>query len=443
MPRLSQLLPPLLGLVVLTSLYFSERITERAEPPGRIRIAYWEKWTGFEFKAMKAVVDDFNRSQDRIQVDILPVSSVEQKAMMAISAGIPPDLAGLYGPNIPQYVDDQAIIRLDDFCAKAGIKPSDYIPSYFEIGRYKGHTWSLPTTPASTALHYNLDLFKQAGLDPGRPPKTIDEMDEFAAKITSRKDGRIDIAGFMPAEPGWWNWAWGPLFGGQLWNGKDRINALTPENVRAYTWIQKYARNYGATDLQTFRSGFGNFSSPQNAFMSDKVAMELQGVWMYNFISQFSPKMHWAAAPFPYPADRPDLASPTIVDEDVIVIPRGAKHPNEAFEFIKYLEGQPAMEKLCLGQQKNSPLSHVSDDFWRKAKNPFIRLFYQLAYSKNALVTPKTGIWTEYSAELTNAFDEVSLLHKTPEQALKEVDARMQPKLDQYLLRLRARAAAK
>jgi ABC-type glycerol-3-phosphate transport system substrate-binding protein len=177
--------------------------------------------------------------------------------------------------------------------------------------------------------------------------------------------------------------------------------------------------------------------------MSDKVAMELQGVWMYNFISQFSPKMHWAAAPFPYPADRPDLASPTIVDEDVIVIPRGAKHPNESFEFIKYVESQPAMEKLCLGQQKNSPLSHVSDDFWRRAKNPFIRLFYRLAYSKNALVTPKTGIWTEYGAELTNAFDEVSLLHKTPEQALKEVDARMQPKLDQYLLRLRAREAAK
>jgi multiple sugar transport system substrate-binding protein len=439
MIRLSTLVFPVLALILLGALYYSERVTDRTESPGKVHVTYWEKWTGFEFTAMKAVVDDFNRSQNKIFVDILPISNIDQKTMMAASAGIPPDLAGLFGPNVPQYVDDQAIISLDEYCKKAGIGPKDYVPAYFEIGHYKGHIYSLPTTPASTALHYNIDLLKAAGIDPDKPPKTVEELDDYAAKITKKKGDSIEVAGFMPAEPGWWNWAWGPFFGGRLWDGKDKITADAPENIRAMQWIADYSRKYGPGNLTTFRSGFGNFSSPQNGFMADKVAMELQGVWMYNFLSQYAPKLKWAAAPFPYPADRPDLKESTIVDEDVIVIPRGAKHPNEAFEFIKYLESQPAMEKLCLGQQKNSPLSHVSPEFWKKHKNPYIRLFDHLAYSKNALVPPKLGIWAEYSAELTAAFDEVSLLHKTPEQAMKDVTRRIQPKLDQYLLRLKAR----
>ncbi|HSI73566.1 MAG TPA: ABC transporter substrate-binding protein [Fimbriimonas sp.] len=439
MARASDFLLPTLGLVALSAVVLSEQLVKPTPHPGRVKVTYWEKWTGFEFSAMKAVVDDFNRSQDKIWVDILPISSIDQKTMMATSAGIPPDLAGLFGPNVPQYVDDGAILALDEMCAEAGIKAEDYIPAYYEIGRYNGKLWSLPTTPASTALHYNVAMLKEAGLDATKPPQTIKELDAYAAKVTVKKDGRLDKSGFMPSEPGWWNWAWGGFYGGRLWNGKDKITAASPENIRAFTWIADYSKKYGAGELQTFRSGFGNFSSPQNAFMSEKVAMELQGVWMYNFISQFSPKLQWAAAPFPHPEDRPDLAETSIVDEDVIVIPRGAKHPKEAFEFIKYLQSQPAMEKLCLGQQKNSPLRKVSEGFWRNHKNPYIKLFNHLAYSKNALVPPKVGIWTQYSSEMTTAYDSIALLKKTPEQALKDVEARMQPLLDQYLERKRMR----
>jgi multiple sugar transport system substrate-binding protein len=439
MLRASDLLLPGLAAVVLSAVYFSEQLVKPTPHPGRVKVTYWEKWTGFEFSAMKAVVDDFNASQDKIWVQILPISSIDQKTMMATSAGIPPDLAGLFGPNVPQYVDDAAILALDDMCAAAGIKKEDYIPAYFEIGQYNGKLWSLPTTPASTALHYNVDMLKAAGIDPNKPPKTIEELDAYAAKLTVKKNGRIDKSGFMPSEPGWWNWAWGSYFGGKLWDGKDKITALSPENLRAFRWIAGYSERYGPGELQTFRSGFGNFSSPQNAFMSKKVAMELQGVWMYNFISQFAPTLNWAAAPFPHPADRPDLAETSIVDEDVIVIPKGAEHPKEAFEFIKYLQSQPAMEKLCLGQQKNSPLRNVSEEFWRKHKNPYIKLFDRLAYSKNALVPPKIGIWSQYSSELTNAYDSVALLTKSPEQALKDVETRMQPLLTQYLERKRMR----
>lgn len=167
--------------------------------------------------------------------------------------------------------------------------------------------------------------------------------------------------------------------------------------------------------------------------------MEMQGVWMYNFISMYAPKLPWAAAPFPHPTDRPDLANSTIAEMDVLAIPRGAKHPDEAFEFIRYVQSRKGMETLCLGQKKNSPLTDVSEEFWAKHPNPYVRMFDELASSPNATSTPELGIWAEYSAEINNAYDEIVLMRKKPKEALDAVAARMQPRLDQYLRRLALR----
>ena len=173
--------------------------------------------------------------------------------------------------------------------------------------------------------------------------------------------------------------------------------------------------------------------------MTSSVGMELQGVWMYNFIAKFKPDLPWSVAPFPYPEGRPDLAEPTVADEDVLCIPRGAKHPKEAFEFIKFVESQKGMEILCLGQKKLSPLRDVSPGFYEHHPNPYIKLFTKLAYSKNAYAVPKLGIWAEYKDELSAAFDSLMLMQKTPQQAMDDLAARMQPKLDDYLKSLHQR----
>ncbi|MDW8208514.1 MAG: ABC transporter substrate-binding protein, partial [Chloroherpetonaceae bacterium] len=300
--RLRDLTLPVLAMCILGVIAVSEAVTRKNPPPGPVRITYWEKWTGFEGDAMRAVVDAFNRSQNRIHVDLLTISSIEDKTLLAIASGNPPDVVGLFGPNVAQYADARAILPLDDYCRKAGIRAEQYIPAYWDVGVYRGHIYALPSTPASTALHFNRRMLEEIGHDPDDPPETIEELNALADKLTRRDaSGRIIQAGFMPNEPDWWRWGWGFVFGGQLWDGKGKITANSPENVRAFEWVQSFFKKYGVKDLQTFRSGFGNFSSPQNAFLAEKVAMQLQGTWMYNFITRYAPKLKWSAAPFPYP----------------------------------------------------------------------------------------------------------------------------------------------
>jgi len=428
-----RILTCVLGALVVLGFWALFR-PDPAPADNKIHVRYWEKWSGFEEEAMRKVVDAFNRKQDRIHVDMLSVSQVNHKMLLATAGGNPPDVAGVWDYDVVVFADYNAIRPLDAFAGRDGVTKEDYLPAYWDLCTHRGQTFALPTTPASVALHWNRKLFKEAGLDPDTPPKTLDELDAMSEKLTKRDaGGGIIQSGFLPAEPLWWNWAWGYWFGGRLWDGQDRITLLTPENLRAFQWVKGYADRLGPEDLQVFQSGFGNFSSPQNAFLSGKVAMVMQGVWMANYINNNNPALDWDAAPFPPPADRPDLANATPVGLDVLVIPTGAKRPNEAWEFVKYVQSQEGMEMLCDAQWKHSPLSKVSERFYRQHKNKRIKLFYDLAASKNTFSWPRVGIWREWQDEMKSGFEQIWTNGQEPETALRYVESRMQPKLTRYL----------
>jgi multiple sugar transport system substrate-binding protein len=310
-------------------------------------------------------------------------------------------------------------------------------------------------------LHYNKRLFREAGLDPERPPKTIEQLDEWAERLTRwevalpggstemragylpevpDKHKRLIQVGFLPSEPGWWSYAWGYYFGGRLLDG-TRISAADGANQRAYDWVASYSRKIGVAAAQRFRSGFGNFSSPQNPFLSGRVAMQLQGVWMYNFINKFSPGMQWSAAPFPYPADRPELANTTQAEADILVIPKGSRRAAEAFEFMRYVNSQEGMELLCMGQRKFSPLRQVSERFWNEHPHPLIHMFRELALSENAFSTPQVSVWNEYQREMVAAYDSIQHLSLSPALALESAEARIQASLNRELRILERRAS--
>jgi len=405
---------------------------------GRVRVTYWEKWTGMEKAAMEAVVQDFNRSQSRIWVEYQAVSVYQQKTLIATAGGDPPDVAGLLAADIADFADKNALIPLDDFMRGTELRRERYLPTFWDMGVHRGHTWAVVSVPIVVALHWNKDLFEKAGLDPERPPRTIAELDAFGQKLDRFQDGKLVALGFYPADTNWWPYGWSFWFGGRLWDGGANITIDAPENVRAFSWFQSYARRYEVAELQNF-SNEANFDSAQNSFLSGRLAMVLQGVWMGNFIQKYRPDMRWGAAPFP--SEKAGAAPVTIADADMLVIPNGARHPREAFEFIEYLSRQGPMEKACLGQKKTSPLREVSAAFFREHKNPYIRMFQDLASSPGAMAQPRISVWNEYTLEIRNASQRLWLGEATPEQALADVEAVIQKSWDREQRRQSAPAS--
>lgn len=420
----------LLRLPFVFAVFLAGCAGDSAIPPGRTVIRYWDKWSGWEAEAMRAVVDDFNRSQDRIWVEFSSTSHINRKLMLSIGGGVPPDVAGLFGNTLAVYAENNALTPLDRLAREANIREEDYIPIFWQICQHLGHLWALPSSPASLGLVWNKKIFRENGLDPDHPPASIAELEHMNDRLVRRDaSGRLLAIGHLPSEPGWWPAIWGWWFGGELWNGR-RMTMDDAGNRAAMEWIATYPQRFASRDLLSFRDGFGNFASPQNAFFTGRVAMVLQGPWIHTFIQKYAPAdFEWGVAAFPA-ADPARLGIVTLVETDVLVIPAGAKHPREAFEFLRYVSRPANMEKLCLGQRKFSPLREVSPGFFEKHPNPHIRTFLELAKSPQAKRVPPFTLWAMMENDMKQAFGKVWSGTATPEQVLRDVQNHLQAELE-------------
>ncbi len=276
-------------------------------PPGFVKIQYWEKWTGNEGHQMELIVNQFNATVGRekhIFVEYTSISDVDRKTLAATAAGVPPDVAGLWAGQLVQYAAMDALEPLDDYAAEHHITSDLYKPIYWKACHYDGHLWCLISTPASIALHYNKEVFQQhatdlrtTGFDPDRPPQTLVELDKYAEILTTYDtvNGKkhTNTFGLVPLEPGWYVPVLPGWFGGEIFDpATNKLTLTSPQVVAAFDWIASYSRKFGKDSISEFRSGLGNFNSPQNGFLSGAVAMEQQGPWMANYIEDLAPKMN-------------------------------------------------------------------------------------------------------------------------------------------------------
>src|SRR5687767_5133659 len=127
-------------------------------PPGRVVVHYWEKWSGLDAEPMRAVVNEFNDTVGRekgIFVEYLAMATVQHKTLAATAAGVPPDVAGLWPEQVVQYSLRNACLPLDDLSRQYHISGEQYKKVFWDMCKYKGELFALPTTPAVVALHYN------------------------------------------------------------------------------------------------------------------------------------------------------------------------------------------------------------------------------------------------------------------------------------------------
>ncbi len=356
---------------------------------------------------MQRAVDQFNNSQDRIFVNLVSMSQINQKMLIATAGGDPPDVVGLWASQIGPYAANGALDTLDELTRDGTITPTTYKPCVWHICAPGEKLYAVSATATACALYWNKDHFRQAGLDPEKPPTTIEELNEYAEKLTIRNGSALDRIGFLPNEPGWWDYAWGMYWGNKLYNEQSGFfNIDTAENRAAYHWYQAFPIKYGVRDTQTFASGFGQFNSPQNAFINGKISMIVQGSFFATFIQLNNPQMlgHYGVTFVPLPKSTGLPAGAiTLADLDCWVVPKGARNKAAALEFLRYMTRQDVMEELSIAHAKPSPLSNVNADFFKRNPNPYIRVFDQAMIAPHVNVLPSSPVWERVQAEILTA----------------------------------------
>ncbi|HEY1685188.1 MAG TPA: extracellular solute-binding protein [Tepidisphaeraceae bacterium] len=450
-----------MALVALIAFLLGSRPTEEVAPPGFTVVEYWEKWVGNEAAQMKVIVDDFNHTvgqQKKIYVRYMSMSDIDQKTLIAVSAGVPPDIAGLWDQQLGGFAALGALEPLDNLATQHGITAKSYLPVFWNACHYNGHLYGLVSTPGTIALIYNKLIFEQsaaklraAGLDPNRAPTTLAEFDRYAAALDLRdSSGQIDRVGYLPLQS-WYHPLISYWFGGDIFDPKTHHFTLTsPATVHAYQWMQSYSTRLGQRTLIDFQNSLGAFDAPNNPFLVGKLVMEQQGPWMASYIQNLKPSMSeilvpkseeyklpdrranyaWAVAPFPSAVPGEDDISYNSFD--VLVIPANAPHPREAFEFLAYVNRQDVAEKLCTLQSKNCQLAHVSAAFLKNHPNPYIDVYQKLAASPHARAVPSVPIWPEVFKELTDTAQNITLSGADVTTALAAAQQRMQERYDRF-----------
>lgn len=402
---------------------------------GRVVLDYWEKWTGHEGAAMQKVVDAFNASQSRLFVRYLVTGTIHQKALIAISGGNPPDIIGMYAFNVPSYADANAVLPLDELAPKFGLTLDAYASGMKQVMTHRGRWWGTINTGGTMALYYNKSLFREVGLDPDIPPRTIAEFDAAHNRLIKKKtDGTLERVGFLHKEPGWWSWIWGYHFGSALYDpATDRALADAPQTIAAYQWMQSYTKSLGVENVERFQSGFGPYGTPESAFLTGKVGMVNQGPWLANEINARKPDLDYGVCPLPADAAvyKPD-APIALIDTDVLMIPRGVRDPEASMEFIAFTQRPESVELLATAHCKGSPMAKVSEEFLSKHPNRGVRLHTALASSAGAFIAPTTAVWPEFKDVFDSSMDAMWKQIEPADQRLHWVQNTAQSMIDRY-----------
>lgn len=424
----------------------------------KIHLSYWEKWTGDDASALRKVVDGFNRSQNRIEVEYLSISQIDRKVLVATAGGDPPDVAGLWGNNIATFADQNALIPLDSFIDREsnGRAWLDRLyPILAELVTYGDHVYAMPTLHVVSAIYWNRTMFREAGLNGEVAPRTLAEFDEACRRLVRRepRTGRLSQVGMMFNKDPWTLMGW---HGGKQFDGRKLTLLSSPGNLAGMEWVKRYVGNVGAADYRAFATGLVgssvmSWASPQNPFFSGRIAMVATSAWFYGYLQRLAPGLDYGCMRWPEAV--PGVKDFTNVDCDIVVIPRGSRHPEAAWEFIRYLcsnnphaetpDELAGMELAAWQMRRMSPLREWSPVFAREHPNPDIALYRELSETRHATYVPKFAIAKEYQGEMATLLERVSLLAQDPRAALTETQQRLEQSWERHLqtmARQRARA---
>lgn len=163
--------------------------TAPTDADGPVTITFWNSYTGPDRAVVEKLVEDFNSSQDEVEVDmtIQPFDVFSQKLLPAMSAGEGPTIAALDASQFPQYAELGVITPIDDFYASGAID-ADVLPqASLDATTLDGERYGSPMIATNTMLYWNKALFAAAGID--GPPTTMEEMARDAIAITEYQAG--------------------------------------------------------------------------------------------------------------------------------------------------------------------------------------------------------------------------------------------------------------
>jgi multiple sugar transport system substrate-binding protein len=400
----------------------------------------WDWWSPVEGEKMRdyfrGVKETFEREHPGVDLRFQHIPfgpQYIQKIMASMAAKRPPDClhASIIWAN--DLYERGVLSDLRPYVERTPeMADAVWLPAALRYGRDGNYIYGIPIEQDASCIVYNLDLFEQAGISTAPFVfETWEDLRQAAIRMTKRDaNGKVIRAGFL-------------VVGGDLssclpWMYSDGGAFYTPDLKRsAFNDTAMREAMQFLQDLQyRDRVSFPVATERQDFqyFVQGQVAMFLGGTWVGHLIDEQVPNFRYGMMSFPRGPHGAVRGGMTWTN--LMCIPKGAKHPDLAWEFITdYCGMRNALWKLKV-IDRNSPLAgFYQTPEWNAAtrRSPSLETVPHITEIGGLYPVVR---FTEIDAVFQPLCQGLMLDRLRPDQVVSEAQVKVDQILDRYYAQL-------
>ncbi|MUN73109.1 ABC transporter substrate-binding protein [Enterococcus casseliflavus] len=400
---------------------------------GKTTLDFWSFWgSGARQEVIEEIIDDFNASQDKIEVkySYQPWGDIWTKSLSSITAGNPPDVIVQDINSVAQRAEAQQATNLSEYIEEGF--SDEFYPQLWDTVEYEGDAYAVPFNTDTQVIFYNKTLFKEAGISEEQLPQTWEELETVARKLDVKNGDDFERIGFYPL----WNlgadvWALNADDGVSWFDKDENVKIDTDNKVEALEWILDWQEYYGQDTINRLEAEFG--SGVADPFISGLVAMRAQNINYYSSLAENAPD-DFEFGVSQIPEKESGSGHWSWGGGFVLEVPYGAKDPEASYEFIKYLSTPEVQEKF--GEKSFDIMAN------RTANENLVnndnldengQMIYQMADENfaNTVITPVPLTAPDFSSLVNEQIDQIMLGSKTPAEGLADAQKAVEDLVEQ------------
>lgn len=400
---------------------------------GKTTLDFWSFWgSGARQEVIEEIIDDFNASQDKIEVkySYQPWGDIWTKSLSSITAGNPPDVIVQDINSVAQRAEAQQATNLSEYIEEGF--SDEFYPQLWDTVEYEGDAYAVPFNTDTQVIFYNKTLFREAGISEEQLPQTWEELETVARKLDVKNGDDFERIGFYPL----WNlgadvWALNADDGVSWFDKDENVKIDTDNKVEALEWILDWQEYYGQDTINRLEAEFG--SGVADPFISGLVAMRAQNINYYSSLAENAPD-DFEFGVIQIPEKESGSGHWSWGGGFVLEVPYGAKDPEASYEFIKYLSTPEVQEKF--GEKSFDIMAN------RTANENLVnndnldengQMIYQMADENfaNTVITPVPLTAPDFSSLVNEQIDQIMLGSKTPAEGLADAQKAVEDLVEQ------------
>jgi len=246
----------------------------------KVDVQFWHAMGGWRIELLQEMAQDFMALNPDINVEVQYTGSYGDtinKLNVAIQSNVAPHVVQGYDIATQMLIDGEVAVPMQDLIdADPDFDIGTFMPQVLNYYRVGGKLYCMPFNSSNAIMFYNKTLFKKAGLDPDRPPKTYEELLDYAEKLMVKDDkGNVAQAGIT------WNlhcWFFEQFMAVQNAALTDNDNGRTGRPTKAifnsdaglktFTFWNDLTKNGSMINTKVH-----DWTGARNLFISQKVAM--------------------------------------------------------------------------------------------------------------------------------------------------------------------------